>query len=288
MISVIVCSRSSILSEKFRSYLDNTIGTVYEIILIDNSNNTFSLTKAYNLGIDKAVYNTLLFVHDDIEIYTSKFGVILNTIFESDPRIGLIGIAGAKYKSKAPSTWSETYEDSKVINIIQVKDGKEIKYNQGFKSDAKQEEVVCIDGVFIAMNKNHNLRFNEKILDFHNYDLSISMECLKKKLKLIVTNEIVVKHYSFGNINKSWYQTSAKFYKTYQLNLPAKVTGYHCNQSRELINFTSFCSQLIDQKLYRLFFYFYFQYIRLHRLNRSHLFLLKKLFGFAGYSNSIL
>jgi hypothetical protein len=49
------------------------IGCEYESIIIDNSENRYSIFEAYNLGIDKSKYEYLCLMHDDILIYTIEW-----------------------------------------------------------------------------------------------------------------------------------------------------------------------------------------------------------------------
>ena len=50
MISIIICSRQKELSAQLKNNIQNTIGTEYEIIKVDNSQNEYFITQAYNKG----------------------------------------------------------------------------------------------------------------------------------------------------------------------------------------------------------------------------------------------
>ncbi|MBK7224510.1 MAG: glycosyltransferase [Saprospiraceae bacterium] len=60
--------------------------------------------QAYNIGASRAKYEILCFVHDDLFYMTQDWGKKLIKHFE-DSEIGLIGVAGARFKSKYNSGW---------------------------------------------------------------------------------------------------------------------------------------------------------------------------------------
>lgn len=227
MISIVICSRKSIISEVLSINIDNTIGCEYELIVIDNSDNKFSIFEAYNLGIERSKGEFIAFIHDDILIHTKNWGNVINAIFNDDENIGLLGIAGSKVKTKMPSGWWKCPDDFKEINIIQHLSNKEIeKWDYGFKGTSISE-VVAIDGVFMVLKKKCNLFFNTTLKGFHNYDLNISFECKKNGFKIVVTKEILIEHYSNGVINDSWYESTSKIHHIYRKILPLKTTDIY-------------------------------------------------------------
>lgn len=220
MISIIICSRVRIINSDFYDNIKNTIGCDYELIVIDNSENKFSIFEAYNLGIEKSNGEYLCFIHDDILFHSKGWGNIVNQIFKEDLQIGLLGVAGSKIKTKMPSGYWNCPSEFKEINIIQhLENGKVNKWNYGFKK-GNISEVVAIDGVFMVMKKKFNLSFNEKLKGFHNYDLNISFACKQKGYKIFVTNEVLIEHYSNGEINNSWYESAYEVHEIYDKILP--------------------------------------------------------------------
>ncbi|MFV5692439.1 glycosyltransferase [Flavobacterium sp. LT1R49] len=220
MISIIICSRTQIISNYLFENIKNTIGCEYELIVIDNSENQYSIFEAYNMGIEQSIGKHLCFIHDDLLIHTIGWGYIINRIFKENNNLGLIGVAGSKLKTKMPSGYWNCPSEFKEINIIQhLENGKVEKWIYGFKNGTISE-VVAIDGVFMVMKKEFNLFFNEKLKGFHNYDLNISFECKKKGFKIFVTNEVLIEHYSNGEINNSWYESTYEVHKIYNRLLP--------------------------------------------------------------------
>lgn len=234
MISIIICSRKQAIPEDLSKNIEKTIGYEYELIVIDNSENKYSIFEAYNKGIKNSKGKYLCFIHDDILFHTLEWGKVLIRIFEDDNKIGLIGIAGAKIKTRTPSAWWDCPQKYRVINVIQHTNNNKIeKQVVGFKQNSVQEEVVAIDGVFMFMRKVKGITFNNKIKGFHNYDLNLSFEHKIKGNKVVVTNQVLIEHFSQGNINKSWYASTLHLHKLYKHILPLKT-----NDIKEAINET--------------------------------------------------
>lgn len=243
MISIIICSRTPAVNPKLFQNIEEKIGCLYELIVIDNSENKYSIFEAYNLGIEKSAGKFLCFIHDDILFHTQNWGEVVNRIFEEDKKIGLIGIAGAKIKSKMPSAWWDCNKGKNYTNIIQhfKNKEKEICY-YGFGKNPI-EEVVVIDGVFMVMRKEDKISFHKSMTGFHNYDLNISFEYKKKGYKIVVTNQIMIEHFSIGTINREWIKSTSKIHKLYQSILPLMVDRVPVSKTLEIENAKKFINQ---------------------------------------------
>jgi len=51
MISIIICSRTASISDELTQNINQTIGIPYELVIIDNSDNLYSIFSAYNEGV---------------------------------------------------------------------------------------------------------------------------------------------------------------------------------------------------------------------------------------------
>ena len=249
MISIIICSRTQNISENLSENIKNTIGCEYELIVIDNSENQYSIFEAYNLGIDNSKGEYLCLMHDDILLQTMNWGMLVNNIFEQNSKLGLLGVAGAKSKTKSPSAWWDCSEDQKVINIIQHFSNKnKEKWSFGFEND-KNTEVVAIDGVFMAMRKDKYIRFDSKMNGFHNYDLNISFEWKKKGFIIIVTNEILLEHFSIGILNEAWVRSTYLVHQRYKNLLPLCKSEKLISKNVEVINAERFINESFKYNL---------------------------------------
>lgn len=229
MISVIICSRKLGITPELSANITATIGCEYELIIIDNSENKYSIFEAYNKGIEQSKSEILCFIHDDILFHSENWGTKLIEIFNSDNKIGLIGVAGSKAKTKAPSGWWNSPHKLKQVNIIQhIETGEVERWEYGLENTLLTE-VVAIDGVFMAARRDKNISFDTSLKGFHNYDLNISVEYKTKGYKVVVTKEIEIEHFSSGNINKAWYEATQKFHDKYSHYLPLVTNDLNKN-----------------------------------------------------------
>lgn len=273
MLSIIICSRTKQISEEFHENIKNTIGSDHEIIAIDNSENRFSIFEAYNLGIKKSNGAYFCFIHDDIRFLTIDWGKALISIFQSDLQIGLIGIAGTKVKGKMVSGWWDCPEEYRVMNIIQhLNSGGSEKWNRGWKNNSI-EEVVAIDGVFMAMPKNEKISFSEKFKGFHNYDLDISFKVKKSGKKIVVTNQILLEHFSEGQVDGNWVKSTLKIHNHYNKILPLIVNNNLSIDQLESIDFENLKKMIYLAFTYKktyLAFRIWFKFFLKHPKNKFH------------------
>lgn len=218
MISLIICSRTNILPEKFILNIRNSIGSEYELVVIDNSKSQYSIFEAYNLGIKKSAGDILCFIHDDILFHTEEWGNILQSEFEANPSFVLIGVAGSSVKTQYPTGWWDCETQYKRVNIVQHNKGKIREDFFGFTDDNLQE-VLVIDGVFMALKKTQNVLFDTNLEGFHNYDLSLCCNIRDNGGKIGVTKKILIEHLSIGSLNKNWFFSSLSFHKKYSKSL---------------------------------------------------------------------
>lgn len=269
MISIIICSRDIQFYDKLHNSIEETIGAIeYEIIRIDNSVENLSITKVYNKGLQKSKFEYLLFVHEDILFHTINWGQILVGMFDSNLKIGLLGVAGAKYKSKFSSAFWHTKKELLNFNLIQHYPHKQASHLKlGFSND-HIEKVVTIDGVFIALKKSTGIRFNEEILDFHCYDLGISIDVLTKGYEIVVTDQILIEHFSSGNTNLDFVKAVINFHKLYKNKLPKWIDKKVVSlESLALKKFLELClhNRFVPLKLWL----FHLVYNPLDKLNYS-------------------
>lgn len=223
-VSVVICSREPALIESLKVNIEATIGCEYEIIVVDNFSNKYSIFNAYNVGIEKSIGNILCFVHEDVLFHTCDWGKKLKNIFAQNLQIGIVGIAGSKIISDVPSGWWEQPSKALVKNILQHRpDGRVEHLNNGFE-DENEQEVAVIDGVFMCLRRDSRIKFNENLKGFHNYDQSICLDYLEKDYQIVVTNQILLEHLSNGTIDSRWLNATCEFYRLYQKHLP-KVIG---------------------------------------------------------------
>ncbi|MEO6176114.1 MAG: glycosyltransferase [Flavobacterium circumlabens] len=246
MISIIVCSRKNQIDPKFEDNIRNTIGSDFELVIIDNSNNRYSIFEAYNAGIQKSKGDILCFIHDDILFHTENWGMILESEFNKNTDYALIGIAGSRVKTQFPTGWWDCEDQYKAINIIQHEKGNVRRECFGFENENITEAVV-IDGVFMALKKDLNIVFDTRLEGFHCYDLNLSCAVIEKNKKVGVTKKILIEHFSIGKLNKNWLLSAIVFHKKYRQQLKRN----NSNSEQEIFagkKYIEYCLQFLGKK----------------------------------------
>ena len=155
MISVIICSINKIFATQVQVNIAETIGVPFEIIIIDNTINPKSITRVYNQGASTAIFDILCFVHEDVLFTTQNWGSYLVTAFLNDAELGLIGVAGSKYKSKVPSGWFtgiRQYDCCNISHLNTFETSQKVYFNPDYSK--KMQSVVVLDGVFLVSTKH--------------------------------------------------------------------------------------------------------------------------------------
>lgn len=216
MLSIVICSQSPTVSSTFAENIAKTIGIPFELVVIDNSKNKFSLTQAYNLGIERSRFPYLCFVHQDVIFRSCNWGKHIVTHL-TDEDTGIIGVAGSSFISKVPASWSFSHSH---FNLIQSSKNPHSK-PQEMRCKSKQE-VIVLDGVFLCMRKNITdvIFFSENLEGFHGYDFDISLKSIGYGYKNYVVNDILPEHFSIGKKNKTYYINLLKIFELWENALP--------------------------------------------------------------------
>ena len=227
MISVVVCSINKRERAAFAAALGQTIGTAYELILVENDIQKLPIAAAYNQAAMTARYPYLCFVHEDVTFHTPGWGKDLVQRLEEKKEAGIIGLAGATLKTRNPSPWWITHESPLAAGYRRmhyIQSG--IQQSAGSDNEAALEEVICLDGFFLACSKQtwQLTKFDEAVLkDFHFYDLDISLAAHAKGLRNYVYKGCKIEHHSGGSLNEGWVRSAESFHKKWQHRLPATL-----------------------------------------------------------------
>lgn len=228
MISIIICSyKKEVLAKAIQS-IKHTIGLPHEIIAIDNLTCNYGICKAYNIGADKASFNILCFMHEDIHFETYNWGqhVVQHL---ADKKVGLIGVAGGDTKSLAPSGWASMTFKSE-INMVQ-----HYKFNSnpahtifetGYPNHTISiKKVACIDGVWMCTRKDvfEQFKFDEiTFKGFHGYDIDYSLQ-VQPTYTVAVVFDVLIHHFSEGALNKEWMDSTLLISQKWKTKLPLSV-----------------------------------------------------------------
>lgn len=232
MITVGYSTRSS--KPEFIDYLQKT--SMYkEIQIIEKVNNgEKSLSSVYNEILNESKYDIIVFLHDDIEFDTNRWGEKLLKIFERNPDYGIIGVAGTT--DLINGKWW-TIKESMTGIVSHIHEGK--KWTNYYSKDQGNnlKEVVAIDGLFMAINKRKILiPFDENFNGFHFYDLGFCFPNFLNGVKIGVTTSIRLTHLSIGQTNEQWEQNKVLFEEIYKETLPIRLTNNKTFEEKLIFN----------------------------------------------------
>lgn len=233
MISIIISSYQPKFYDALEKNIEETIGIPYEIIKIENPG-IMGICEAYNKGAEKAKFDYLLFLHEDVEFVTQDWGQKLISHLQQE-QTGCIGVAGSTYLPNVPFAWWDNFEDT-LCNIIQCNKGVVLR---DYTLD-KKTLATTLDGVFIACRRDvfNAFKFSRHINGFHAYDLDFSAR-VGSKYNNFVINDIKLKHFSEGNPNVSWWEEIISARKLYH-----KPNNQKINKKKELIYYLLFKKRL--------------------------------------------
>ncbi len=221
MISIIICSRNIDISDDLKSNILTKIGIEYELIVIDNSENRYSIFSAYNEGIKRAKYPYLCFMHEDILYEVKDWGFKVIDYFE-DEKVGMIGVAGTPYYPKLPGNyWTSGIYSGKVTHSVKGEQNQTIA--SWIHDTTNPNEVLMLDGVWFCIPKKlfDFISFDDKKYSgFHFYDLDISMQVKRLGYRILTVFDIDIVHFSKGSINKEWVSGSFVFFKKWKKYFP--------------------------------------------------------------------
>lgn len=232
MISVIICHRNKDYLTAITKNIDETIGTPYELIIIDNTENRYSIFSAYNEGVKKSKYPVCCFTHEDVLFYTPNWGKNVVAHFE-DNSIGMIGVTGSTVQPTVPSAWWYNFHYGQcAVNILEdrtsdvsngsIKSSGVRHYYLNPCAHQNRTEVVIADGLWFCIRRSlfTHIRFDETTFSgFHLYDADISLQ-VRKHATVYVVYDVLLQHFSRGNTHKKYYTDSLKFTKKWMHTLP--------------------------------------------------------------------
>lgn len=222
MVSIIICSIRKELRDQLKRNIIETIGLEnYEIIVVENETNSYSIAAAYNMAAKSSLYSYLCFIHEDIIFHVNNWGQILLKYLQNH-EISLVGILGCTIKTKAPSGVFTNIKQLNRINQYQrYPNGRLIHYYENPRHET-YSEVSVLDGIFLACSKNNwqKTLFDENELrGFHGYDLDFSL-AQQENGKVVVVYDISVEHISFGGNTTGWIDAQLYVSKKWKAALP--------------------------------------------------------------------
>jgi glycosyltransferase involved in cell wall biosynthesis len=220
MITIGYSTRES--KPEFQEYLKKSSGHPKVQIIEKVNNGKKNLSQVYNEIISESQYDIVVLCHDDIYFDTNNWVNKLTKVFDKNSEYGILGMAGTTHMPKSGMWWEDRTKMYGIVNHEHNGKKWESKYSESLGNDVK--EVVSVDGVFIAINKNKiKSNFDESVSGFHMYDINFCFKNFLEEVKIGVITNIRLTHKSIGMTNEQWETNKNLFAEKYKSNLPTKV-----------------------------------------------------------------
>lgn len=219
MITVAYCTRET--KPEHKEHIEKTCG-LKGIQVIEYVNNGEGLTKPYNKLLNAALYDIVVFLHDDIEIKTNNWGNKLIKHYKRNTEYGILGVAGSKSLPESGKWWEDTRK--MYGNVYHTHEGK--TWLSAYSKDIgnQLEETVIVDGVFFSVHKKRiKETFGENFEGFHFYDVDFTFRNHIKGVKVGVHFDIKINHFSIGETNDEWENNRNKFSEINKDILPVNI-----------------------------------------------------------------
>jgi len=218
MISVVFSTRKE--NTEYQNHIKKTIGVKdYQIIEVVN-NGQYSLTEAYNKGLEESTNDIVAFIHDDLILPNGWGKKMLNHFSNSE--YGILGVAGTTDMSENGQWWKDP---TKMVGIVKHShNGRtwESKYSASFGKEIL--ETVVVDGLFFVVDKNKiKTNFSEDIKGFHFYEIDFTFNNHLNGVKVGVVFDVRLIHKSIGQTNEEWEKNRVNFVEKYKDKLPYNI-----------------------------------------------------------------
>lgn len=267
MISIIICSRKPDIPDDLKQNIKDTIGTDYELIVVDNSHNKYSIFSAYHEGLKLANGDILCYMHEDIIFHTIEWGSEVEKYFAVYPNAGLVGVAGTHFLADMPAAWWDTEIRSGQLLQGTTVNGEYKVVGQDSWLDYKKTPTVVasVDGLWMCFQRKvfSFIRWDDSLFSgFHGYDTDISMQVWNAGFEVHIFWGVLVEHKSTGVAGTDFYNSLNVLYEKWKRNLPL-VKGVELSNSEmsarlrivelrhELYNLKSELSTICKSRQYR-------------------------------------
>jgi glycosyltransferase involved in cell wall biosynthesis len=180
-----------------------------EIIPILNMKRLYSASSAFNIGIDIAKSNTLIFMHQDVAFKEGWFGRLESVLGEIPKDWAVLGSAGIglQYGRKDIGRWGGAKGDE-IVAVGTVYDHHDSPkpYWDGIKETTASH---CVDECLFVLNKQTGLRFDNQFTGFHFYGVDICLQA-RAAAYSVYCSDLPIVHYgkyssSFSEDDNYWH-----------------------------------------------------------------------------------
>lgn len=206
---MVVCVNDEALFAQCRQHLNALLvppGFTLQILSIKHAR---SMTSAYNQALTHpAKYK--IYLHQDTFILNHGFLYLLLDLFASDPRLGLVGLAGCK-SLPAGGIWWESPELVGQVIEYRRQSFRLLQFPHGCEAAGADKliPVQAVDGLLMATQ--YDVRWRDDLFDgFHFYDTSQCLEFAKAGYRIGIPVQPAPNciHYCGDDFNAAAYEAS--------------------------------------------------------------------------------
>lgn len=183
-IAFIICCNDDLFLNETIVYLNRLIvPEEYEIDLLVIKE-AKSMLEGMLEGRESTDAKYKIYMHQDVFILNRNFISDLLSVFQTDEKIGLVGMIGCKKVAADGIMWSEPYEGVIYTPGIRVPDYSRYQYCM----EDGLTDVVTVDGLLMATAYDIPLR-TDLFTGWDFYDLSTSLEYKRAGYRVVVPNQ---------------------------------------------------------------------------------------------------
>jgi len=223
--TVVTCvSKPNVYSECLLKSVYATKGQyTVDILPIINVNGAYTASTAYNIGLQSARSDIVLFAHQDVRLLPGFFdnlAQVANVI----PGWAIIGAAGisTNFNITDVGKWGGSKTDDKIIvgSVWHTDDVLNDPYWNGIRSPTP---VHCVDEFLFAMYKPAELTFDHAIGGFHGYGIDISLQARDKGHSVYASGLPSIHYGQYSSsitTDRSYWLTLRRLYKKWNTKFP--------------------------------------------------------------------
>lgn len=185
-ICFIACVNDEFLYNESLMYIEQLYvpeGMSVELVAVHDAE---SMAAGYQAAMEASDARYKVYMHQDVFIVNPYIISDIVSIFESSPKIGMIGVVGAaELNSVEPIWWESQTKYGKAYN---KKSSEEIQKDIYGEFSEPFRKVAVIDGIFMATQYDVSWR-KDLFTDWHFYDISQSREFYRKRYQVVVANQ---------------------------------------------------------------------------------------------------
>jgi hypothetical protein len=246
--------------------ISKSITHPFQWLPFNNQKEQKGICEAYNTMAKKAIYDNLIFIHEDIILESDDWNFKLIKPFE---KYDYWGVAGSNYKSAFFSGWATGIKEFDAYYIKHQSESETIILKNEPSENQHFFNAVILDGVFLAIKKKcwEKVLFNEKLIKgFHAYDTDITIRANLLGFKGGVVTDLRIIHLTDdgGNFGNDWMLSTIATQKALMQNLPIPKENYSLELEMRVAIFwldflknqkISFKNRVLWINLQKLYFY---------------------------------